>query len=98
MNWLHVQSIAFKYMYYMIYGLYIAIALGLSVKAPQYLDWLLSLSKLYVSLFLIWRFNPFRRVTFTKLDATVAFSAGTFLLATTAINTLIQAILSRELF
>ncbi len=70
--------------------LYITIALGLSATAPQYLDYLQNITKIYVSLFLIYRFNPFRVVNFTKLDAKISFGAGVFLLTTTAINTIIQ--------
>lgn len=77
------------------WALYIAIALGLSAKAPQYLDDLQYYVKIYISLFLIYRFNPFRRVKFTGLDAKIAFSAGVFLLATTAINTILQSYLHR---
>jgi hypothetical protein len=76
---------------YVTYFLYVVVALGLSAKAPQYLDDLLYFTKIYVSLFLIYRFNPFRRVKFTGLDAKIAFSAGTFLLATTAIDGLLKS-------
>jgi hypothetical protein len=79
---------------YITWFLYIIIALGLSANAPEYLDDLQYYVKLYISLFLIYRFNPFRRVKFTGLDAKIAFSAGVFLLATTAINTIIQNYLS----
>ena len=50
--------------------------------------------KIYVSLFLIYRFNPLRRVNFTRLDAKIAFSAGLFLITTTAINTILKTYLS----
>jgi len=70
--------------------LYILIALGLSVKAPEYLDTLQYYVKLYVSLFLMYRFNPFRRVRFTNLDAKIAFTAGALLFTTTYINVIIQ--------
>jgi hypothetical protein len=43
---------------------------------------------------LIYRFNPFRRVRFTGLDAKIAFSAGVFLFATTAINNVLHNYLS----
>ena len=66
--------------------LYFVIAIGISANAPEYLGTLQGYTKLYVSLFLIWRFNPFRRVTFTELDGKIAFSAGVFLLTTTAIE------------
>ncbi len=70
--------------------LYIAIALGLSVKAPEYLDILQYYIKIYVSLFLMYRFNPFRHVRFTNLDAKIAFTAGALLFTTTYINAIIQ--------
>jgi hypothetical protein len=70
--------------------LYIAIALGLSVKAPEYLDTLQYYIKIYVSLFLMYRFNPFRNVRFTNLDAKIAFTAGALLFTTTYINAIIQ--------
>jgi hypothetical protein len=66
--------------------LYIIIALGLSASAPNYLNDLQYYTRIYVSLFLILRFNPFRRVKFTELDRQIAFSAGIFLLGTSAIN------------
>ena len=70
--------------------LYIVIALNLSVSAPEYLNYLQSLMKIYISLFLIYRFNPFRSVNFTTLDSKIAFSSGLFLLGTTAIDNIIQ--------
>ena len=74
------------------WALYILIALGVSTTAPQYLGSLQSVVKIYVSLFLIVRFNPFRNVTFTKLDTKIAFTSGLFLLATTAVDTYLQQI------
>jgi hypothetical protein len=84
------QDKVYDIIVYITWILYIAIALGISVNAPQYLDDLQYYIKLYVSIFLIYRFNPFRRVKFTGLDAKIAFSAGVFLLATTAINSIIN--------
>jgi hypothetical protein len=84
----------FDIIVYITWVLYVVIALGLSANAPQYLDDLQYYIKLYVSIFLIYRFNPFRRVKFTGLDAKIAFSAGVFLLATTAINSVLQNYLS----
>ena len=81
---------AYDILVYITWFLYVVIALGLSANAPQYLEDMQYYIKLYVSLFLIYRFNPFRRVTFTGLDAKISFSAGVFLIATTAINTGLQ--------
>jgi hypothetical protein len=88
------QNRVFDIVVYVTWGLYIAIALGLSANAPEYLDDLQYYIKMYVSLFLIYRFNPFRRVKFTSLDAKIAFSAGMFLLATTAIDSVLKTYLS----
>ena len=84
------QSNFYNIVMYITWLLYFAVALGLSVNAPKYLDTLKSFMKLYVSLFLIYRFNPFRKVKFTKLDAKISFSAGVFLLGTTAIDVIIK--------
>ena len=69
--------------------LYFVIAIGISANAPEYLGTLQSYTKLYVSLFLIWRFNPFRLVRFTELDGRIALSAGIFLLTTTAFDSIV---------
>lgn len=87
------QTRVFQSVKYFTYFLYIVVALGLSAKAPQYLNHLLYFTKIYVSLFLVYRFNPFRNVEFTELDREISFSAGTFLLATIAIDEIIKNIL-----
>jgi hypothetical protein len=68
------------------YILYIVIALGISASAPRYLEDLVYYTKIYVSIFLIVRFNPFSHVKFTPLDAKIAFNAGMFLLFSTIVN------------
>jgi hypothetical protein len=90
-----IQSDAFTIILIITWVLYFVIALGLSVKAPEYLDNLQYYVKLYVSLFLIWRFNPFRRVKFTFLDARIGFSAGVFLLMTTFVGNLLNTYLTQ---
>ena len=82
-----VQEHIFDFTFVIIYFLYFLIALGLSATAPKYLSFLDYYVKIYVSLFLIWRFNPFRSVKFKSLDKKIAFNAGLFILfATTSIN------------
>ena len=85
-----IQDKVFVFAIYITWILYISIALGLSINAPEYLDILQSIIKIYISLFLIYRFNLFRKVKFTELDAKIAFSAGIFLLGTTAIDGIIK--------
>lgn len=68
------------------YLLYISFAVGIFKSAPQYLESLDYYVKIYISLFLLWRFNPFRKIHFTDLDRKISFSAGIFLFTTSAVN------------
>jgi hypothetical protein len=69
------------------YILLILSFLGLSDSAPKYLNTLDYYIRIYICLFLIWRFNPLRsNYEFTDLDRKIAFSAGAFILTTTALN------------
>lgn len=69
------------------YFLIIISFFSLSAVAPQYLQTIDYFFRIYICLFLLWRFNPLRKVyTFTSLDRKIAFSAGLFIITTTAIN------------
>ncbi len=90
-----IQLHTFNIVLIVTWVLYIIIALGISAKAPEYLDDLQYYVKLYVSLFLIWRFNPLRRIKVTHLDVKIGFSAGVFLLATTFIGQFMSTYLTQ---
>lgn len=72
------------------YILYFIAILGISTQAPVYLNYLEIFIKVYVSLFLIIRFNPFTTINFTHLDRRIAFSAGLFLFSTSIINQILK--------
>lgn len=78
----------FIYGLYASYILYALILLGISTTAPKYLSNLRGFLKLYVSIFLLWRFNPYRNERMTKFDKRVVFSCALFLLTTTTITEL----------
>jgi hypothetical protein len=60
---------------------------GVSETAPEYLSYLDYYVRIYICLFLIWRFNPLRdKILFTDLDAKISFNAGLFILTSTALN------------
>lgn len=81
------QERIFNVFIYTSYFLIIISALGLSQSAPKYLQSLDYYVRIYICLFLIWRFNPLRtHYEFTNLDRKIAFSAGVFILTTTALN------------
>ena len=64
------------------YILYFGSFLGLlSPNTSQYIGIIQTYMQIYVSLFLVYRFNPFRtRAEFSELDKKIAFTAGIFLL------------------
>lgn len=81
------QNRLFNLFIFISYVLIIFSALGLSQSAPKYLETLDYYVRIYICLFLIWRFNPLRSYyEFTDLDRKIAFSAGVFILTTTALN------------
>jgi cytochrome c biogenesis protein CcdA len=76
-------------------------ALGLSSTAPEYLKTLDYYLRIYICLFLILRFNPFRKyfpiyknpyIKFNDLDRKIAFSAGLFILTTSILNNYVDEI------
>lgn len=81
------QERIFDIFVYITYALILISSLGLSETAPKYLKTLDYYVRVYICLFLIWRFNPLRtHYEFTDLDRKIAFSAGVFILTTTALN------------
>lgn len=71
------------------YIFYALAILGLSNNAPQYFDVLDFYIKLYVGLFLLWRFFPYQTLHCTELDRSLSFSAGYIILFSTIINQLV---------
>jgi len=86
MNATSLQLIAFNLFIAISYIVYFVSLVGIKTRAPEYLSNLDSYVKIYVSIFLLWRFNMFRRVQFTELDRKIVFSSAIFLLSTTALN------------
>jgi hypothetical protein len=87
----NVLNKAFDTIWIIIYFLYFGIAFGLSTQAPKWLTYFDFLIKVFVSAFLIIRFNPYNQIVFSPLDQKITFSAGFFVLATTLTNQLIVA-------
>jgi len=82
---------------YLSYLLYLLALFQLKFYNPVYLDYLESFMKYYVIFFLLLRFNPFRKVTFTEFDRTVVFSSAIFLLTTTTFSDLAKSFEFTEL-
>ena len=83
-----------KRFYYVVlyawYGLYVIALLGIVTVAPAYLDTLNAVLKYFIIGFLLVRFNPWATMQeFTAFDRTIVFSAAFFLLASTAVVSLV---------
>ena len=86
-EWIHRFSYAILYAWY---GLYAVALLGIATVAPAYLDTLNAVLKYFIIGFLLVRFNPWtNHAEFTAFDRTIVFSAAFFLLASTAIVSLV---------
>jgi hypothetical protein len=81
------QERFFDIFIYFSYFLILISFFGLSNTAPNFLESIDYYVRIYICLFLIWRFNPLREVqNFTDLDRKIAFAAGMFIITTTALN------------
>jgi hypothetical protein len=83
----NLQELLFNIFIIVSYSLIILSFFDISQSAQTYLQSLDYYIRIYVCLFLMWRFNPFRSsYEFTNLDRKIAFSAGLLILTTTALN------------
>ncbi len=83
--------------FYLSWILYFIALFGITTFNPKYLDTLNLIIKVYVSLFLIIRFNPFTKLKINNFDRNIIFSSGIFLLSTTAITEVIRSFLVKEI-
>jgi preprotein translocase subunit SecG len=82
----YYQNLFFNIFIVVSYILIFVTALGFN-NGTKYLQDLDYYVRIYICLFLLWRFNPIFPVKeFTDLDRKIAFSAGFFILTTTALN------------
>jgi hypothetical protein len=65
---------------------YVAVAFGFLENEPEYLGAIDYWVKVFMAVFLLWRFNPWARISFSDFDRRVVFSAGMFLFTVTIVN------------
>ena len=83
-NLYKIQTKMFNVFICLSYILILLSCFGLSYSYLNIIDYYV---RIYICLFLIWRFHPFKKkYEFTDLDRKIAFSAGIFILTTTIIN------------
>lgn len=87
------QERMFDIFIYFSYIFIILSFLGFTGANQQFIISLDYYVRVYICLFLLWRFNPFRSYyEFTNLDRKIAFSAGLFILTTTVLKNTIKDI------
>jgi hypothetical protein len=80
-------ELIFNYLTYIYYLITIFALIGIYTVTPAYLDELKTIIKIFVSLILIYKFNPLReKVNCNKFDKKIIFNAGIYLLLTTFIS------------
>ena len=84
----------FNIIKYLSYIAYFTALFGVYNFDPRYSSMLDLITKLYISLFLILRFNPLVKEKYTKFDKNIVFSAGLFLFITTSIDGIIKSYLN----
>ena len=99
MSLLKIQDRAFTVISYVNYVVYFLVLFGLSYLTPKSVETLNKYMPLYISLFLLIRFNPLTNHTkhFTELDRKIAFASGTFLFFTTAVGAITQQYLDSKI-
>jgi hypothetical protein len=84
------QEVIFDIFITLTYVLIFLYIIGISNSAITKLDTIDKYLRIYISLFLIYRFNPFRKnYEFTSLDRKIAFSAGLFIFTATFLGIVI---------
>jgi len=81
-----IQDVILKYYSYIVNVILFLTLIGIGVAVPEYLKTFQYYLKIYLAVFLIYRFNSFRTIKFTELDRKVAFSSGLLLLSTTILG------------
>ena len=74
-----------------------AFVLGLSVINPSIFFMIDKLVKLYIGVFLVWRYNPFGKlITLTSLDRKLAFHAGLFIIVTIMFRSMFEFMIPQK--
>tara|TARA_B100000902_G_scaffold400050_1_gene475213 strand:+ start:7356 stop:7679 length:324 start_codon:yes stop_codon:yes gene_type:complete len=80
------------YSIYISYILYLFVILGVTKYAPEYLNIIKNIIKIYVAIILIIKFNPinFKQKKLSEFDNNLIFSSGLFLLLSTSIISILE--------
>jgi hypothetical protein len=97
MNSYETQDYIFDIVNKVMFTLLIISYIGVWSLAPDYLEMLRMIVQIYISLFLIVRFNPYvKRAKFSELDRKVAYSAGILMFMSTIIAKYVTYMVSKN--
>jgi len=82
----YIQDHAFNIFIILSWISVITLSLGFTIINPKYISTMNYYIKIYVSLYLMYRFNMFRKIQFTDLDRKIVFSAAVFIFTATALD------------
>lgn len=83
----------FLLIYYFGWVLYIFSLFGISFFGLNFFNDIQQIIRIYISLFLILKFNPFtNNKKFSDFDKSIVFQAGVFILSTTIINQIVKTL------
>ena len=95
MNSYETQDYLFDIAHKVMLALLVVSYIGVWNLAPEYLEMLRMIVQIYISLFLVIRFNPYvKRASFSELDRKVAYSAGIFIFMSTIIAKYVKYMVS----
>jgi len=87
----HLHTSAYLWAVFSIHVTYAIVLVGLVETEPSFLANLEYYVKVYVSIFLIWRFNPYSHTgKFTEVDRRIVFSAALFIVTTSVLKHVID--------
>ena len=87
----HLHTSAYLWAVFLMHVTYAIVLIGLVETEPTYLNTIEYYVKVYVSIFLIWRFNPYWHTgKFTEIDRRIVFSAALFIVTTSVLKQVID--------
>lgn len=90
-DFLNLHTSAYLWTVFLLHLTYAIVLVGLVETEPAYLTTVEYYVKVYVSIFLIWRFNPYSHTgKFTEIDRRIVYSAALFILTTSVLKHVID--------
>lgn len=95
LNW---HEHAYNYLIYISFLLYFIAITGLIIVNPSYLTYIKTITNLYVSIILIIKFNPLRKIKkLTDFDKNLIFSSAMLILLSSSLGLALENFLKKKL-